>query len=67
MAEYSNYNNIFLIEYIIEFPKYTKINDYAIKLKKDKLLFFSLIYNLEFVELKTIKTYIKINLANGFI
>ena len=36
MAEYSNYNNVFLAEYIAKLLKYIKINNYAIKLKKDK-------------------------------
>ena len=34
LAKHFNYNNIFLAKNIIEFLKYTKINDYAIKLKK---------------------------------
>ena len=67
LAKYSNYSNIFLIKNIIEFLKYIKINDYTIKLKKSKQLFFSSIYSLKLVELETLKTYIKINLANSFI
>ena len=52
---------------VTKFPKTTRMNEHAIKLKKDKQLPFSLIYNLGSVELKTLKTYIKINLANNFI
>ena len=35
LAEYSNYNNIFLVENATKLSKYTKINNYAIKLKKE--------------------------------
>ena len=44
-----------------------KINDYAIKLKENKLLFFDLIYSLELIKLETLKIYIKINFINDFI
>ena len=43
------------------------MNDYTIKLEKGKQPLFSLIYNLELVELKTLKMYINTNLANSFI
>ena len=43
-AEYSNYNNIFLAENVAKLPKYTKINDYAIKLEKSKQPPFKQIY-----------------------
>ena len=67
LIKYSNYSNIFLVKYTIEFLEYTKINNHAIKLKKGKQLPFRSIYNLELVELKILKTYIKINIANSFI
>lgn len=35
-AEYSNCSNVFLSEYAMEFLEHTRINDYSIKLKKDK-------------------------------
>ena len=66
-TEYFNYNNIFLAENKVELSKNSKISEYAIKLDKDKQLFFKSIYNLEPMELKTLKTYIKSNLAIGFI
>ena len=47
--------------------KCTKINDYAIKLQKGKESYYSHIYSLSPVKLETLKTYIKINIANGFI
>ena len=43
------------------------MNDYTIKLKKDKQLFFKLIYSLKPIELEILKIYIKINLINNFI
>ena len=67
LAEYSNYSNIILAENIAKLPKNTGINKYAIKLEEDKPPLFRPIYSLELVELKILKTYIKINLANGFI
>ena len=67
LTKYSNNSNVFLAENVAELSKYTKINDYAIKLEKSKQLFFSPIYSLGPVELKTLKTYIEINLANDFI
>ena len=66
-AEYSNYSNIFSVKYAAKLPKNTGMNEHAIKLEEDKQLLFRPIYSLKPVELKTLKTYIKINLANGFI
>ena len=40
LAKYSNYSNIFLAEYITEFPKNIGINKYAIKLEEGKQLLF---------------------------
>ena len=51
----------------VEFPEYTQINDYIIKLEGDKQSFFSPIYNLEPIKLEILKIYIKTNLASGFI
>ena len=66
-AKYSNYSNVFSMGNIVELPKNTRMNKYAIKLEKSKQPLFGLIYNLKPVELKTLKNYIKTNLANGFI
>ena len=66
-AEYFDYSNIFSAEYAAELPENTGINEHAIKLEKDKQPLFEPIYSLKLVELKTLKTYIKTNLANGFI
>ena len=43
------------------------MNKHTIKLKKGKQLLFSLIYSLGPVKLKTLKIYIKTNLASNFI
>ena len=66
LAEYFNYSNIFSAKYVVELLEHTRINDYAIKLEEGKQLLFGLIYSLKLVELETLKTYIKANLANGF-
>ena len=65
--EYSNYNNIFSAKNAMKFLEYIKMNDHIIKLEKSKQLFFNPIYSLELVKLEILKTYIKTNLANGFI
>ena len=49
------------------FLKYTRINNYTIKLEKDKQPSFKFICSLKLIELKILKTYIEINLANNFI
>ena len=47
--------------------KHIVINKQVIKLEKSKKPSYGPIYSLRLVELKTLKTYIKTNLANGFI
>ena len=66
-AEYSNYNIVFLAVYVVEFLGNTRINEHAIKLEDCKQPLFGLIYSLGLVKLETLKTYIQINLVNGFI
>ena len=66
-VEYFEYNNIFSAKNAAELPESNEINEHAIELKKDKQLPFGPIYSLGPIELKTLKTYIKINLANSFI
>ena len=48
-------------------PEYTEINTHAIDLKKSKQPPYGPIYSLGSIELEILKTYIKTNLANGFI
>ena len=67
LAEYSNYSNIFSAENAAELPENTRMNEHAIELEEDKQPSFGPIYNLGPVELETLKTYIKTNLANGLI
>ena len=43
------------------------MNEDAIELKENKQLPFGLIYNLRSIELETLKTYIKTNIADCFI
>ena len=67
LAEYSNYNDVFLTENLAELLKNTGMNEHAIKLEEGKKPLFGPIYSLRPVDLETLKTYIKINLANSFI
>ena len=67
LAKYSNYNNFFLVENAAKFLNNSGINNYIIKLEKNKQSLFNLIYSLKLVELEALKTYIKTNLANNFI
>ena len=55
------------MENVAEFLENTGMNEYTIKLEKSKQPLFRSIYSLGLIELKTLKTYIKTNLANGFI
>ena len=55
------------MENITKLLEYIRINNYTIKLEKNKQLLFSSIYSLQPIKLETLKIYIKTNLANGFI
>ena len=66
-AEYSNYNDVFSAKYAVELLENTGMNKYTIKLEEGKQPLFGPIYCLKLVKLETLRTYIKINLANGFI
>ena len=66
-AEYSDYSNIFSAENAVELLENIRMNEHSIKLKGDKQPPFKPIYSLGPVEFETLKTYIEINLANGFI
>lgn len=65
--EYSDYADVFLEASAAELPKLTGINDHPIDLVDDKQPPYGPIYSLGPVELKTLKTYIETNLANGFL
>ena len=66
-AKYSDFADIFLKKSAEMLSKCTGINKHPIKLKEVKYLPYRLIYSLDPVKLKTMKSYIKTNLANGFI
>lgn len=65
--KYADYTNVFSPDFAAELPEQTSINDHFIDLINDKQLPYSSIYSLGLVELETLKTFIKINLANSFI
>ena len=66
-TKYFNFSDIFPFNSAAELSKYIGINDYSINLLKNKQTFYSLIYSLKPVEIETLKTYIKVNLASSFI
>ena len=65
-AEYSDFADVFSKELAEVLPERTKINEHAIELEEGKQPPYGPIYSLGPVELKTLKTYIEINLANSF-
>ena len=67
LAEYSDFSNVFSSDSQAELPEHSGINDYPINLLDNKQLPYDLIYSLGPVELEMLKTYIKANLASGFI
>ena len=66
-AEYSNFADVFFPDLASKLTEHTKINDHAIEQVDSQQLSYGPIYSLWPVELETMKTYIEINLANGFI
>ena len=66
-AEYSNFSNVFSSDSTAKLPEYTRINNHLINLLDNKQSPYGLIYSLGPVELETLKTYIKTNLASSFI
>ena len=65
--KYSYFADVFSPELALELPEHIEINDYAIELVDNLQPPYGPIYSLRPVELKTLKTYIKTNLANNFI
>ena len=65
--EYSDFADLFSKKSAEVLPERTGINKHAIKLEDGKQPPYRPIYNLGPLELETLKTYIKRNLANGFI
>ena len=66
-TEYSDFSNVFSSDSAAELPEYTRINNPLIDLLDDKQLLYGPIYNLGPVKLESLKTYIKANLASGYI
>ena len=64
---YFDFADIFSPELASKLPKHTGINDHALKLVDNWQPPYGPIYSLGLVELETLKTYIKTNIANGFI
>ena len=67
LAEYTKFSNVFSKKSAKVLSEHTKIKKYVIQLEEGKQPLYRSIYSLGPVELKTLKTYIKTNLANGFI
>ena len=59
--------NNFLSDFVIKLAKYIIEKNYFINQINNKLLVYSLFYNLKLVELKILKFYIIINKVNKFI
>ena len=67
LAKYPNIANVFSKKLAKMLAKQISINEHTIKLVKNKQPVYRPIYSLSQVELEIWKTYIEINLANGFI
>ena len=66
-VKYLDFADVFSPGLISELPVHTGINDHAIKLVNGQQPPYGPIYSLRLIEVKTLKTYIETNLANGFI
>ena len=66
-VEYSDFADVFSEKSVNVLPKRIGVYEHAIKLEEGKQPLYRPIYSLGSVELKTLKTYIEINLTNGFI
>ena len=66
-TEYSDFSDVFSEEKASILPEATELNQHAIELQEGQQPPYGPIYSLGPVELKTLKTYIKTKLANGFI
>ena len=66
LAKYLDFANIFLKKSAQILPEQTRASKYTIMLEKSDQLPYRLIYSLGLIELETLKSYIKINLVNGF-
>ena len=62
-----DFANIFSKRFTVVLLEHTEIKTYTINLEDSKHLPYKTIYSLRPIELETLKTYIKTNLANDFI
>ena len=67
MAKYLDFADIFAKKPANVLPEQTEVNKHTIELERGKQQPYGLFYSLKLVEFKIFKTYIKTNLANGFI
>lgn len=67
LTKYLDFINIFFSDFATELLEHTSINNHPIKLIKGQQSSYGPIYSLEPIEIKTLKPYIKSNLANRFI
>ena len=65
--KYINFADVFFPDLIFKLSKHTRINNHTIKLIDGQQPPYRPIYSLGPMKLKTLKDYIEINLANGFI
>ena len=66
-AKYLDFEDLFSKKSAVVFANHIKINTHAIDLEESKQPPYRRIYSLRSVEMETLKTFIKTNLANGFI
>ena len=67
LTEYLDFLDVFLEDNTLILSKIIELNQHAIKLQEEQQSSYRSIYSLRLVNLKTLKTYIEINFANGFI
>lgn len=66
LAKYLDFLNVFSNKKALVLFELTKLNYYSIKLRENNQLLYKPIYSLGLIELKFLKIYIEINLANNF-
>ena len=66
-TEYTDFVNVFSKESAKVLPEQTGIYEHTVEFEEDKQPPYGPIYSLGLVKIETFKTYIKTNLANGFI
>ncbi len=66
-SKYADFADIFSPKLAAKPPEHTGINDHAIELVNNRQPPYGLIYSLAYMELETLKAYIKNNLTSSFI